>query len=139
MICESSDMSYVSSDVTCLRLCCDLYFGYLEVNTQCFSSYYLQDVAEFYGYWSSYCTSMDFHWADEYDIREAQRIGRWAEKVGTAIYTTIIWMIKLFNIILYCKQNCQLFNSLESDDYRAGKVSREGNCGIRRQEGLSRD
>lgn len=40
----------------------------------------LEDVAEFYGYWSSYCTSMDFHWADEYDIREAQRIGRWAEK-----------------------------------------------------------
>ncbi|XP_053634593.2 dnaJ homolog subfamily C member 21 [Cherax quadricarinatus] len=40
----------------------------------------LEDVAEFYGYWSSYCTSMDFHWADEFDIREAQRMGRWVEK-----------------------------------------------------------
>ncbi|XP_071526074.1 dnaJ homolog subfamily C member 21 isoform X2 [Panulirus ornatus] len=40
----------------------------------------LEDVAVFYGYWSSYCSSMDFCWADEYDIREAQRMGRWVEK-----------------------------------------------------------
>lgn len=40
----------------------------------------LEDVGRFYAYWSSYCSSMDFHWADEYDIREAQRMGRWVEK-----------------------------------------------------------
>ncbi|XP_047472307.1 dnaJ homolog subfamily C member 21-like isoform X2 [Penaeus chinensis] len=40
----------------------------------------LEDVAQFYGYWSSYCTSMSFAWVDEYDIREAQGMGRWVEK-----------------------------------------------------------
>ncbi|MPC35725.1 DnaJ subfamily C member 21 [Portunus trituberculatus] len=40
----------------------------------------LEDVGRFYAYWSSYCSAMDFRWADEYDIREAQRMGRWVEK-----------------------------------------------------------
>ncbi|XP_018022903.1 dnaJ homolog subfamily C member 21 [Hyalella azteca] len=31
----------------------------------------LEDVAEFYGYWTSYCTSMSFAWADQIDIRQA--------------------------------------------------------------------
>ncbi|CAL4157172.1 unnamed protein product, partial [Meganyctiphanes norvegica] len=40
----------------------------------------LEDVAEFYGYWMSYCTSMSFAWADQYDVREAKNMGRWVEK-----------------------------------------------------------
>lgn len=50
----------------------------------CNMGHLLQDVGRFYAYWSSYCSSMDFHWADEYDIREAQRMGRWVEKVSSA-------------------------------------------------------
>lgn len=38
----------------------------------------LEDVAVFYGYWSSYCTSMPFAWADQIDVRQAPC--RWVEK-----------------------------------------------------------
>jgi len=38
----------------------------------------LEDVANFYGYWTSYCTSMSFAWCDQVDIREAKN--RWMEK-----------------------------------------------------------
>ncbi|KAF2365733.1 DnaJ domain [Trinorchestia longiramus] len=31
----------------------------------------LEDVADFYGYWTSYCSSMSFAWADQIDIRGA--------------------------------------------------------------------
>ncbi|XP_068238249.1 dnaJ homolog subfamily C member 21-like [Palaemon carinicauda] len=40
----------------------------------------LEDVARFYSFWSGYCTSMAFEWADEFDIREAHQMGRWVEK-----------------------------------------------------------
>ncbi|KAL7647878.1 UNVERIFIED_CONTAM: hypothetical protein RMT77_001488 [Armadillidium vulgare] len=38
----------------------------------------LEDVAIFYAYWQSYCTSMSFCWFDKYDIRQATK--RWVEK-----------------------------------------------------------
>lgn len=47
-------------------------FGHSDMN--------LEDVGRFYTYWSGYCTTMAFEWADEFDIREAHQMGRWVEK-----------------------------------------------------------
>ncbi|KAK3856240.1 hypothetical protein Pcinc_037423 [Petrolisthes cinctipes] len=40
----------------------------------------LEDVGQFYRYWSGYCTAMEFHWAETYDMREAHQMGRYVQR-----------------------------------------------------------